>query len=533
MKEDNSWRMGRIVPCRSSGILVFITIMLFSTIPLSAQDSTLLKYAGTITGEELSTYVYRLASDDFEGRYTGSRGLEKAQKYIRDEFRSYGLTMPVINGHPSFNQDFVLDACRWKDQRLTLDGKEFKVGKDFLFLSDPVDIEGEFPIVFCGFGIDDPLYSDFEGTNVKGKIVLAFAGEPVDGSGNSILTGSRDLSKNAYYFSKEATASEKGAAGVFIISSDRSAFRKFIKARENENPGPVISYPGSANEMTKHKQAFSAFLSLKTAARLVNQKPAGLTSALEEIEEGRKTTAGRFAGNVSVKAGSDCITLQAGNVVGIIEGTDLKSQAVVVVAHYDHLGIGREGIFHGADDNASGTAAVMEIAEAFARAEQEGIRPARTVIFLAVSAEELGLFGSQFYTRNPVVSLDSTYACINIDMIGRASNKLSTSPDYIAATVYQSEDLLSVAKTAIGQAGQDLEDRIEYRKSARAGSDHYYFVRNNIPSIFYFQGFHPDYHEPADTPDKISYDRMEKLVRTIFATVWELANREEKLIVQN
>jgi Zn-dependent M28 family amino/carboxypeptidase len=216
-------------------------------------------------------------------------------------------------------------------------------------------------------------------------------------------------------------------------------------------------------------------------------------------------------------------------VVGIVEGTDLRSQAVVVVAHYDHLGQSKGKTYYGADDNASGTAAVMEVAEAFAMAASEGVRPRRSVVFLAVSAEEIGLYGSKYYTLNPLFPLDSTYACVNIDMIGRASTKQTNAPDYIAASVYLSEDLLEVSQEANRTTAPDLEDRVEYKKSLRGGSDHYYFSKNGIPSIFYFAGFHPDYHEPTDTPDKILYDRMEKIVRTIFVTTWKLADREGSL----
>ncbi len=190
-------------------------------------------------------------------------------------------------------------------------------------------------------------------------------------------------------------------------------------------------------------------------------------------------------------------------------------------------------IYYGADDNASGTSALMEIAEAFSVAAQAGIRPRRTVIFLAASAEELGLYGSKYYAEHPVISLDSTYACVNIDMIGRASTKLAGFPEYISGYAYVSEEILEVSQESNILMANDLEDRIEYRAHIRGGSDHYYFARHGIPSLFYFEGFHEDYHEPTDTPDKILYDRMEKIVRAIFATTWQLANRGEELEIRN
>jgi hypothetical protein len=165
-----------------------------------AQDSLVLQYSQSITKEELSTHVYKLASDEFEGRFTGTRGQGKAQNYITKEFEACGLQMPVISGKATFTQEFTLDECRWKDQRLTMNGEGFQVGKDFLFLSDPVDIKGDFPVVFAGFGVDDSVYSDFGNIDVKGKIMLAFTGEPRDTDGNSYISGKKELSKKGILF---------------------------------------------------------------------------------------------------------------------------------------------------------------------------------------------------------------------------------------------------------------------------------------------------------------------------------------------
>ncbi|MCU0370120.1 MAG: M28 family peptidase [Bacteroidales bacterium] len=511
---------------------VLVALLITST--CFAQDTLLWHYSKTITGEELSTHVYTLASDEMEGRFTGSRGLIKAQSYITGEFKEAGLEMPWIDSNRTYSQTFVLDQCRWKDQRLALNGEEFRVGKDFLFLSDPVDIRGDFPVIFAGFGIDDSLYSDFEGIDITGQIMLAFAGEPADEEGRSLISGKKEISKKGYYFSKEAEAAERGAEGVFIISRKRSDYKEFLRNRKYYDPRPNISYPGhDDDEFKERKQAFSAYMNMKTAARIVDQKPKSLLAALEEMGSAGKTASGRFRGRVSIEASSDCLTLQTANVIGLVEGTEMKDQAVVVVAHYDHLGKDHKGIYYGADDNASGTAALMEVAEAFTLAAREGYRPRRTVVFLAASAEELGLYGSKFYTQNPLVPLDSTFACVNIDMIGRAATRLADSPDYISGYAYISPDILEVHRSGAGLAAPDLEDRMEFRAHLRGGSDHYYFARHGIPSLFYFTGFHADYHETTDTPDKILYGRMEKIARAIFITTWELANREEGLETGN
>jgi Zn-dependent M28 family amino/carboxypeptidase len=513
---------------------LIITLAFFiEPVLVFSQDTLVLHFSKTITKEELSAHVYRLASEEFGGRFTGSKGQFKAADYIMKEFKASGLHAPEIYGKPSYVQPFILDNCRWKDQRLTVDGKPLKVGKDFLFLSDPIDIQETFPVVFAGFGIEDPAYSDFGNIDVKDKIMLVFSGEPYTAEGLSVISGKEEQSKKGYYFSKSALASQKGAAGLIIIAKKEADFKNYLKNEAYYDPKPNISYPDDDEGTMKKKQAFTAFMDLKTAALLVQEDPKSLAAALNEMESGLKSTAGRFSGEVTIEASSDCYPMETANIIGLVEGTDKKTQAVVVVAHYDHLGVRGGNIYYGADDNASGTAAVMEIAEAFALAARDGLRPRRTVIFLAVSAEELGLYGSKFYTENPLFPLDSTMVCLNIDMIGRASTKLADNPDYISGYAYLSKDLLEVSGRNIRETTPELEDRMEYRASLRGGSDHYYFSKHGIPSLFYFAGFHKDYHEPTDTPDKILYDRMEKIVRAIFTTTWELANREEKLATGN
>jgi Zn-dependent M28 family amino/carboxypeptidase len=238
-------------------------------------------------------------------------------------------------------------------------------------------------------------------------------------------------------------------------------------------------------------------------------------------------------GNITINASSECYPMHTENVIGIVEGTDKKDEAVVVVAHYDHVGKQEGKLYPGADDNASGTAAVMEVAEAFAQSALAGQRPRRTVIFLAVSAEEIGLFGSKYYSENPVIPLDRTFACINIDMIGRVGSKYKGEPMYVGGSAYVSQDIFTIAQQYNSLMAPGLKDIMEFSPQVRGGSDHYYFAEAGIPSLFYFTGIHKDYHSPADTPDKVLYERMEMIVKAIFGTAWHLANAEEGLKVED
>jgi len=233
------------------------------------------------------------------------------------------------------------------------------------------------------------------------------------------------------------------------------------------------------------------------------------------------------------------------NVLAYIEGSDKANEVLVITSHLDHIGIEDDGqINNGADDDGSGTVAMMEIAEAFIEAKEDGNGPRRSVLFLHVSAEEKGLLGSKYYTDNPIYPLANTVANLNIDMIGRVDSLHIEQPDYIylIGSDILSEDLHEVSEranqdyvgltidyryndptTLVYEFGRWRENRYYYR------SDHYHFIKNNIPAIFYFNGTHKDYHAPTDTVEKINYALLEKRTRLIFHTAWEIVNREERL----
>ena len=222
------------------------------------------------------------------------------------------------------------------------------------------------------------------------------------------------------------------------------------------------------------------------------------------------------------------------NVLGYIEGTDLKNELIIITAHYDHLGKHDSLIFNGADDDASGTAGALEIAEAFMLAKKEGNGPRRSILVMPVSGEEKGLLGSKYYTDNPVYPLKKTVANLNIDMIGRIGD-FHTHPNYVYLI---GSDMLSTELHNISEEvnkkytkleldytfnKEDDPNRYYYR------SDHYNFAKNNIPVIFYFNGIHEDYHKPTDTIEKLDFEKIRKISKLIFLTAWELANRTERI----
>lgn len=224
------------------------------------------------------------------------------------------------------------------------------------------------------------------------------------------------------------------------------------------------------------------------------------------------------------------------NIWAFIEGSEKPEEIVVVSAHYDHVGMQHGNIFNGADDNGSGTVAVMEIARVFNEAKKKGYAPKRSILFLLVTAEEIGLYGSSYYAENPLYPLENTVANINIDMIGRVDD-LHTSNNYIYVI---GADRLSSDLHNINEAANEKYTQLEldYKYDDRNDpwqiyyrSDHYNFAKNGIPSVFFFNGIHADYHQPTDTVDKIDFPAMTQRTKLIFALAWELANRSERIKV--
>jgi len=225
------------------------------------------------------------------------------------------------------------------------------------------------------------------------------------------------------------------------------------------------------------------------------------------------------------------------NVLAYIKGSEKPDEIVIISAHLDHIGISGNGeVNNGADDDGSGTVAVMEIAEAFKQAADKGFGPKRSILFLHVTGEEIGLYGSRYYADvDPVFPLENTVADLNIDMIGRVDPKHKNNENYLYLI---GADKLSKELHDISEAVNNEYTKIEFDYTYNDEndpnrfyyrSDHYNFAKNNIPVIFYFNGTHDDYHKPTDTPDKIRYDLLENRARLIFYTAWEIANREERL----
>ena len=262
-----------------------------------------------------------------------------------------------------------------------------------------------------------------------------------------------------------------------------------------------------------------------------------LKSEADRMEEGKRLKKKLKAAQFSYQTESKIRTVLSENVLGYLEGSDKKDELLIITAHYDHIGRRGELINNGADDDASGTSSVMQLAEAFVEASKSGNRPRRSILFMTVTGEEKGLLGSEYYANNPIFPLENTVANLNIDMIGRIDPEHEEAGDYVylVGSDKLSSQLHEISEKAnASYTKMELDytyndeshpSRIYYR------SDHWNFAKNNIPIIFYFNGVHEDYHKPTDTIEKINFDILAKRAKLVFYTAWQLANMEERILV--
>lgn len=511
---------------------IVIILLLFFTNNLFSQSGDALKYAETITGADLKTHLSVIASAEMEGRETGTEGQRKAAAYIETQFKNIGLQSPAsLNG---YIQNYPLRKDTLIPKTLKIGKKKYDYGKDYIMTPGSGD-DDEFKskeIVFAGYGISDKNYDDYAGKNVKGKVVAIFFGEP-KADGKSLVTGTDKASAWANSSAKKAIlAKQKGAEAVLLINTSfdtvpiRMATNSlksnvYVERPENadDDKVPIILITTSvANDILGAQRVVPMMAAAKEQNRLDNVM---------------------FDQKIKTKLAYKKINIPsaASNVIGYIEGSDKKSEYVFLTAHYDHLGKRGNDIYFGADDDGSGTVSVIEMAQAFAKAKADGDGPRRTVVFMTVSGEEKGLLGSQYYTDYPVFPLDKTDVDLNTDMVGRIdpgrTHGDSTNYIYVIGDDKLSTDLKPIIE-GVNKKYINLElddkfndpgdpERIYYR------SDHYNFAKKGVPIIFFFDGIHKDYHRPTDTVDKINFDLMEKRVKLVFLTAWEIANRDAML----
>lgn len=488
----------------------FLVICCFS---LYGQDPVAQKYGNLITVSDLKDNLSILASDAFEGRETGKRGQKIAAAFIRAHFEELALAAPV-NG--SYYQPIELYTLMPGDIYAKAGQTKLVNFEDIVYYGT-ADSKGEvtLPAVFAGKGRTE----DFGGIDVTGKaaVIVVKTGE----SFRPLL----------------ANAREKGAKMVFVVNPKPEEFAALAKQFKG--------FLGNGQMSLKKPEAGSQnegvfFIAPSGVEKIFNTTIAKLVAAAEgDVAKGSLKKI--KSGTVSYKTSMEAKITKTENVLGYLEGSDKKDELLVITSHYDHIGKRKNGegdiINNGADDDGSGTVAVMQLAKVFAQAKKEGKGPRRSILFMTVTGEEIGLLGSEYYSEHPIFPLENTVVNLNIDMIGRRDGGHKDSSPYVYVI---GSDKLSTELHNINEAAnktytnlifdytyndQNHPDRLYYR------SDHWNFAKKNIPIIFYFDGIHEDYHKVSDEVDKIEFDLLSKRAQCVFYTAWEIANREQRISV--
>jgi len=493
--------------------------MLFAQAPKSltyGQNSIAMKFAKTITIDDLKEDLTILSSDALEGRETGKRGQKMAAAYIRSHFQEIGLKAPVSHEDTkSYFQDVKLKTSKPGDIYLLVNDEKFKNIEDILY-SGNVKKTGKnvTEVVFAGSGSEN----DFDNLDVEGKSALIIN---YDRKGRAAAS---ELAKS------------KGANMIFIVSSATDVeFTDFKNKYSRYFNNQTMSLD---NEQSKKDDMGLFYISPSLAAKILNQPFDKLNKTIKDFNNGKVRSLQKIKSKeVNYKVEYEVNKISSENVLGYLEGTDLKDELIIITAHYDHIGIKNGEINNGADDDGSGTVAVMDIAEAFAEAKRNGNGPRRSILFMTVTGEEKGLLGSAYYAANPIFPLKNTVVDLNIDMIGRIGDREIETTNYVyligadklSSELHEiSENMNSTYTNMYLDYTFNDEDhpaRFYYR------SDQWSFAKNGIPVIFYFNGVHEDYHKHTDTVDKIEFDMLKKRAELIFYTAWEIANRDGRLIV--
>jgi Peptidase family M28/PA domain len=489
----------KIIPC---------ALLLLPLLIQAQKKNSPVIFAKTIMPGDLKQHLFIVASKEMEGRETASPGQKKAAAYIESQFQLLGLT-PGNKGSYQLNYPVYQDSLI--NTQVEINGEPFDLDKDFSVNAGQsnTSVYRFSEIVFVGNGFADSTHDDYKGLDVRGKAVLMLA-DPQQQQGQR---------RGGNSFAKIDAAQKNGAVAILIINNN------FPRSTKTNVKGNMY-----LNAFQKTIRPNQYQVSEKIAQEIMGDDYTKMKTGAIQPKS--------YSADVMLSFAKTTAALQSSDVLGVLEGTDLKDEYVFITAHYDHLGKRDTVIYYGADDDGSGTVGVLEIAEAFVKAKAAGKGPRRSIVFMTVSGEEKGLWGSEYYGNHPVFPLDKTTVDLNIDMIGRtdASRKQGDSSNYVYVV---GDDKLSSDLKPISEAANkkytNLELDYKYNDPNDQNriyfrSDHYNFAQKGVPIIFYYDGMlGADYHRPTDTPDKINYELLAKRAQLVFYTAWEMANRNDML----
>ena len=494
-------------------------------------DTVAIRFSKLIRAESLKKNLSVLASDEYEGRETGMKGQKMAAKYISEHFRSAGI--PLINS--SYYQPFNVVLHKPQQIEVEINGKRIKPNVDYYSPSSSVkdSVFSVSEIMFAGYGINSLNYNDYQFISSSPKVLMIAEEEPFNTAGVSYVNGSKEISEWSTMRKKKINeARKKGAKVLIVVDKD---LQKNLEENAHRIYYSRMSLEEDFKESALPTDLLIVHINTSTANAILKSTGKKIESILSGISSNGKPDVFNFTTDIRLNVKQTHEILPTENVLGFVEGTDLKSEVLVITAHYDHIGKEGNTVFNGADDDGSGTVGVMELAKVFMQAKKKGKGPRRSILFMTVAGEEKGLLGSDYYSRHPIFPLKNTIANLNIDMIGRIDKEHEGNPNYIyiIGSNMLSSELHTINENCNANYvnlkldytfnREDDPNRYYYR------SDHYNFAKHNIPVIFYFNGVHEDYHQETDEVNKINFQKMEKITRLVFFTAWELANRNERI----
>lgn len=533
----------------------YIAFVLALTIPVAtilAQKSG--KSSEVINASDLEAHVTFLASPLLKGRMNGEEGLNIAANYIAAEAKLIGLK--PANGN-SYFQPYTVISTSADPQKTFI---KVSAGSDTTIIKEPfynyiptgpADINLEGDVVFAGYGIKDAKYNynDLDNIEVQGKILIIMDGVPMKSDGKTPAFESQNSEGEMALIRKVFPLLSSKPKAVLLVTNPKSGFRSLAESQ----PG-IAGFLNSKVSMKGYKdQDMSPLMSMMPKVLFIDR------SVVDELLMGSGRTLADLQNLIdsSLKPQSFLIkgkklvireqTLKQekvqNNVAAYIEGSDpvLKNEVVVFSGHYDHIGAVGGKVNTGADDDASGCAALLSMSKAFQSLKK---KPLRSILFLWVSGEEIGLYGSKYYTDNPLFPLKNTVVDLNMDMIGRdkqvadsTSETPMTGPDGIfVISDTQSKDLMAIAADADNHSRLNFDYSLSGRNHPLqlfARSDHYNFVTKDIPVLFFSSGIHTDYHTPGDVVEKLDFKKMELVSRTMYDIGFTVANRKTRLTVDN
>lgn len=497
-------------------ILILFGLYLF--LPASGQSPELL--SSLIKKEQLEMQVRYLASDELAGRNTGEDGQKLAAGYIAEWFRKLHLTGPVASTEPYYQKmDLYSRKCTVSvlcNEHDTLDNLT-----EYMMDNGEEEYEGsrDFEVVFVGFGLD----RDYRNVDVRGKIAMYFNGFP---TADSV----KPLNYLVVTDDKYDRARRQGAVGAIKLFQEKDSAGFFIEA---------ISGFGKERVRAANPFGTGADSTLPTAigmlpqagARLLGIPYDALLQDLKTMNQGNPVPH-PYEKKVHLECRFVNRKIQSENMVGLLKGEKYPEEVIILMAHYDHIGKDHNGVYPGANDNASGTAAVLEIAQALTDLGRAGYRPDRSILFLLFTAEEKGMLGSKYYVENPVVPLNQIKALINLDMLGRSDRRHGEGDRYIYV------DMSGPAGSPVHRACESIKSDYKLdslnliyafkgNTNALGQSDHLSFSAYPIPFVYYYNGTHLDWHKPSDTPDRIDFIHLANITRHIAGLTWHLASGQK------